>query len=341
MCSETSQGKPSQPLSRSVTATVAGPQPDPITAAFSGMPEEHNGSEFTFDLAFSENVKAGFRRIRDKAFTLSGNSKVTRAKRKAQGSNQKWTITVDPKGNSDVTITLPETTDCDDDGAICTDEGGPLNHSTTDTVLGPVGVSIADAEVEEGTNAVLVFAVALSRAASSQMAIDYATSDGTATAGADYTGTSGTLTIRRRQHLGDSIDVDRPRRLARRWRRDADSSRCRTRRTATLGRLDAPPARSTNQRPAAQGPHGAVRPHRRGTHRRAGRRAGERTEAGPGSTAGVAGRRMQRRHGTASSRSTSCNSSAAVDTATRRMGTARRTAARPRQRTARSSATGA
>ena len=195
VCSETSQGKPSQPLSRSVTATVAGPQPDPITAAFSGMPEEHNGSEFTFDLAFSENVKAGFRRIRDKAFTLSGNSKVTRAKRKAQGSNQKWTITVDPKGNSDVTITLPETTDCDDDGAICTDEGGPLNHSTTDTVLGPVGISIADAEVEEGTNAVLVFAVALSRAASSQMAIDYATSDGTATAGADYTGTSGTLTI--------------------------------------------------------------------------------------------------------------------------------------------------
>ena len=195
VCSETSQGKPSQPLSRSVTATVAGPQPDPITAAFSGMPEEHNGSEFTFDLAFSENVKAGFRRIRDKAFTLSGNSKVTKAKRKTQGSNQNWTITVDPKGNNDVTITLPETTDCDDDGAICTDEGGLLNHSTTDTVLGPVGISIGDAEVEEGANAVLVFAVALSRATSSQMTIDYATSDGTATAGADYTATSGTLTI--------------------------------------------------------------------------------------------------------------------------------------------------
>ena len=133
VCSQTDQGKPSQPLSRSVTATVAGPQPDPITATLSGMPEEHDGSEFTFDLAFSENVKAGFRRIRDKAFTLSGNSKVTRAKRKTQGSNQNWTITVDPKGNNDVTITLPETTDCDDDGAICTAEGGMLNHSTTDT----------------------------------------------------------------------------------------------------------------------------------------------------------------------------------------------------------------
>ena len=187
VCSQTDQGKPSQPLSRSVTATVAGPQPDPITATFSGMPAEHDGSEFTFDLAFSENVKAGFRRIRDKAFTLSGNSKVTKAKRKTRGSNQNWTITVDPKGNNDVTITLPETTDCDDDGAICTDEGGMLNHSTSDTVLGPVGISIGEAEVEEGANAVLVFAVALSRAASSQLTIDYATSDGTATAGADYT----------------------------------------------------------------------------------------------------------------------------------------------------------
>ena len=195
VCSETNQGKPSQPLSRSVTATVVGPQPEPITATFSGMPDEHQGSGvFTFDLGFSENIKAGFRRIRDKAFTVTGGD-VEKAQRKTQGSNQNWTITVEPDGTTDVTITLPETTDCDDDGAICTAEGGMLNHSTTDTVLGPVGISIADTEVEEGANAVLVFAVALSRTASSQMTVDYATSDGTATAGADYTSTSGTLTI--------------------------------------------------------------------------------------------------------------------------------------------------
>ena len=195
VCSETSQGKPSQPLSRSVTATVVGPQPDPITATFSEMPDEHQGSGvFTFELGFSENIKAGFRRIRDKAFTVTGGD-ITKAQRKTQGSNQNWKITVKPDGSKDVTLTLPETTDCDDDGAICTAEGGMLNHSTTDTVLGPVGISIADAEVEEGTNAVLVFAVALSRAASSQLTIDYATSDGTATAGADYTATSGMLTI--------------------------------------------------------------------------------------------------------------------------------------------------
>ena len=37
VCNETSQGKPSQPLSRSVTATVAGPQPDPILGGDEGF----------------------------------------------------------------------------------------------------------------------------------------------------------------------------------------------------------------------------------------------------------------------------------------------------------------
>ena len=193
VCSETSQGKPSQPLSRSVTATVVGPQPDPITATISNMPTEHDGTWFAFDLSFSQNVVAGVQRIRQ-AFTVTG-GKIGKVKRKTQGSNQNWTIRGRPDGNADVTITLPETTDCNDDGAICTDEGGMLNHSTTDTVLGPVGISIGDTEAEEAANAVLVFAVGLSRAASSQLTIDYATSDGTATAGTDYTSTSGTLTI--------------------------------------------------------------------------------------------------------------------------------------------------
>ena len=196
VCSKTDEGKNSQPLSHSLTATVEGPQADPVTATFSNMPDEHEGAgnEFTFDLGFNQNVKAGFKRIRDKAFSVSG-GKIQRAQRKTQGSNQNWTITVKPLGNGDISITLPDTTDCDNDSAICTNEGGMLNHSTSDTVLGPVGISVADAEVEEGANAVLVFAIALSRAASSQMTVDYATSDGTATAGADYTSTSGTLTI--------------------------------------------------------------------------------------------------------------------------------------------------
>ena len=49
------------------------------------------------------------------------------------------------------------------------------------------------ARVEEAVGAVLAFVVTLERAASGTVTVDYATADGTATAGADYTATSGTL----------------------------------------------------------------------------------------------------------------------------------------------------
>ena len=49
--------------------------------------------------------------------------------------------------------------------------------------------------MEEGPGAVLSFAVSLSRRIGRTITVDYATSDGTATAGTDYTATSGTLTF--------------------------------------------------------------------------------------------------------------------------------------------------
>ncbi len=54
---------------------------------------------------------------------------------------------------------------------------------------------MADARVEEDDGAVLSFAVTLSRAASGALTVDYATSDGSAQAGVDYTAASGTLTF--------------------------------------------------------------------------------------------------------------------------------------------------
>lgn len=59
----------------------------------------------------------------------------------------------------------------------------------------PPGLSVADATVEEAVGAAADFVVTLSRAASEAVTVDYATSDGTATAGSDYTETSGTLTF--------------------------------------------------------------------------------------------------------------------------------------------------
>ena len=56
-------------------------------------------------------------------------------------------------------------------------------------------VSVADARAEGGKNSTLDFVVTLDRAISRPVTVDYATADGTATAGADYEAAAGTLTF--------------------------------------------------------------------------------------------------------------------------------------------------
>ena len=120
----------------SVATNAVAAKPVPLTASLSNVPDSHDGStEFTFTLTFSENVRAGYERIRDDAFTEDG-GEVKKAQRMTQGSNQTWTITVEPLGNAAVTITIPVTTDCGATGAICTYDGRMLSHSTSITVAG-------------------------------------------------------------------------------------------------------------------------------------------------------------------------------------------------------------
>ena len=90
-----------------------------------------------------------------------------------------------------MSITLPETTDCDDSGAICADDERMLSHATSVRVTGPPAISVSDATVQEAEGAVLVFTATLSHASSRTVTVDYATSDGTAVAGSDYTAASG------------------------------------------------------------------------------------------------------------------------------------------------------
>ena len=185
-------------LTSAATDGVA-PAPEPLTASFSNVPSEHTGDEFTFQLTFSDEPELSYKTLRDEALAASGGA-VRKARRRQQGSNQSWDISVEPDGHGAVTIRLPETTDCNVGAAICTDDGRPLSHSLSETVAGPVGISVADAQVEEDEGAVLAFAVTLSRAAGGTLTVDYATSDGSAQAGVDYTAKSGTLTLR----AGDS-----------------------------------------------------------------------------------------------------------------------------------------
>ena len=69
-----------------------------------------------------------------------------------------------------------------------------LTRTDPDAVVAAVpGVSVADAQVQEGEGAALSFSVGLAESQDSTVSVRYATSDGTATAGADYVAQSGAL----------------------------------------------------------------------------------------------------------------------------------------------------
>ena len=175
-----------------------------LTASFANVPAEHGGpgenNRFTFDLSLSEApASLSYKTLRDHAFSVTGGD-VKKAKRKTKGSNQHWTIHVEPSGWGQVAVTLPATTSCSASGAVCTSDGRMLSNAPSATIRGPAALSVADASANENSDAGLNFVVSLDRVSTLTISVDYATSDGTATAGQDYTATSGTLTF----HPGDA-----------------------------------------------------------------------------------------------------------------------------------------
>ena len=133
----------SSPLTLTVNAPEATPPPaiveSALTVSVESVPTSHNGSDtFRIRIAFSEAPKSGFSytTMRDHAFTVTGGS-VTGARRLVSGKNLRWEIVVSPDSNGDVTITLPATTDCDAQGAICADVDKKLSNRLERTVSGP------------------------------------------------------------------------------------------------------------------------------------------------------------------------------------------------------------
>ena len=176
-----------------VTITDSGLQQrtEPLTAAFEGVPSEHDGTAFSFDLTLSEAPGAG-------NLPVAASFKVAPGTASVSGSGTRYTVTVTPKPANawkDVKITLAGGRACGEAGAICTADGRALSNTSTTTVDGPVRIRVAGAKAREGKDASLDFAVTLNRAAAHEVSVDYATEDGTAAAGADYTATSGTLTF--------------------------------------------------------------------------------------------------------------------------------------------------
>ena len=75
--------------------------------------------------------------------------------------------------------------------------GGRLDVAAALSIMPPTGISITGGSLTEGNarNTDLVFTVSLSAAATETITVNYATANGTATAGSDYVATSGLLTF--------------------------------------------------------------------------------------------------------------------------------------------------
>ena len=187
-----------RPLLNGLAAVIAGPgagtRAVPLTAQFDSMPVEHDGAAaFTFELRFSEAISTPKKALRDHAITVSG-ARVEKAKR-VDGRSDRWRITVAPDSHADVTVILAAGRPCTETGAVCTAAGEPLSNALAAVVRGPTALSVADARAREGVDAAIVFDVTLDRAAFAPVTVGYATGDGSARAGEDFTETSGTLTF--------------------------------------------------------------------------------------------------------------------------------------------------
>ena len=113
---------------------------DPLTASFDGLPQSHDGeSAFSFQIEFSEDIDAEAAEMRDHALTVTGGS-VTGA-RHVDGRNDRWTFTVAPSVDGNVSIMLLGGRACSEAGAICTGTGGQLSNSLLSLILYVAAVS--------------------------------------------------------------------------------------------------------------------------------------------------------------------------------------------------------
>ena len=179
------------------TLTLGTPEPRPqLTAQFKQVPIAHDAAGFfSVELHFSENIPGlSYRTMGGPAFETTG-GRITGARRMERGTNQKWVVNVRPSGPESVTLTLTPTPDCTSAHAICSASDERLASAVQTTVRGPATLSVADARAHESDDGAIEFTVSLDRAALRTITVAYATRDGSAKAGEDYTAKSGTLSF--------------------------------------------------------------------------------------------------------------------------------------------------
>ena len=105
-----------------------------LSGEFQNVPESHDGTEFTFQAAFSEAVTASAEDLRDHAFDVTAGT-VTEVS-PVDGRRDLWSVTVSPASSEDVTITLDGERACDTPGAVCAEDGEQLTNTVSVQIPG-------------------------------------------------------------------------------------------------------------------------------------------------------------------------------------------------------------
>ena len=116
----------------------------PVWAYFDRVPDTHDGTDaFSVRLRFGEDVDTDAAALRDSIVVAAGGT-VT-AVEPAAGSTRNWTVTIQPDGDSDVTISVGGALSCADLAAVCTADGRTLPAGIEVTVAGPSAAVSLDA----------------------------------------------------------------------------------------------------------------------------------------------------------------------------------------------------
>ena len=177
-------------------ADLSAPGRGSLVGFFDNAPISHDGeSDFEVWIRFNRPITASSKKFPQAFETENGSVKATN---RMEGRSDFWVLSVEPTGVEDVTLTLPGNRPCGEGGVPCAKplEGKgriPLSNSPTITIPGPDPIMVADSSAEAGPGATMTFTISLGRMTLTALTVDYRTVDGTATAGTDYTGVSGTL----------------------------------------------------------------------------------------------------------------------------------------------------
>ena len=185
----------------------------PLTASFEGVPAEHDGkTPFSILLRLSETAATLSQPPRAASFRV----RQGRLQRVERAGVDLWRVWLKPVTMHDLQVTLEGGRGCAETGAVCTRDGRALQNTVKAMVGEQLRIFTWSTFSMEGRETHIEMLVELSRTGGVEepVTVDWETADGTtegyelvepgrrvrypaspATAGADYTATSGTLTF--------------------------------------------------------------------------------------------------------------------------------------------------